>query len=238
MENMQTLNKKQHSQFAVLKERSKDHGDTYMAAATFPDEFPHIHHRFPIIFQRAQSDDNFNCLALLGLTDGENLFIDTPDFIEQKLPLSFEVLPFMVSRSGPDADEGNLVFDPSHPRIQQDGKKGERLFDEDGNQTEFLQNLMRQLKAVVAGESRTQDFVQAMRDYDLLELLSVDLTFEDGSTQKLSGFYGIDGKKLSELGAKALKTLQDKGYLMPCILAHASLSRLGDLVERRNKLTK
>ena len=97
---------------------------------------------------------------------------------------------------------------------------------------------MRQLKAVVAGESRTQDFVQAMRDYDLFELLSVDLTFADGSTQKLSGFYGIDGKKLSELGAKALKTLQDKGYLMPCILAHASLSRLGDLVERRNKLTK
>ena len=80
------------------------------------------------------------------------------------------------------------------PRIQQDGKKGERLFDEDGNQTEFLQNLMRQLKAVVAGESRTQAFVQAMRDYDLLELLSVDLTFADGSTQKLSGFMVLTAK--------------------------------------------
>jgi hypothetical protein len=238
MENLHTLNKKQHSQFSVLKERSKEHGDTYMAAATFPDEFPHIHHKFPIIFQRGHGDDNFNCLALLGLKDGENLFVDTPDFLEQRLPLSFEVLPFMISRSGPEADEGNLVFDPSHPRIQKDGKNGERLFEDDGNQTEFLQNLMRQLKAVVAGESRTQAFVQAMRDYELLELLSVDLSFEDGSGEQLTGFYGIDGKKLSELGAKALKTLQDKGYLLPCILAHASLSRLGDLVERRNKLTK
>ena len=238
MENLHILNKKQHSLVSVLKERSKDHGDTYMAAATFPDEFPHIHHRFPIIFRRGSGDDDFTCLALLGLDDGENLFVDTPDFVEQRLPLSFEVMPFMISRQGPDADEGNLVFDPSHPRIQSDGKKGERLFDDQGNETQFLQNIMQQLKAVVAGESRTADFVQSMRNYELLELLSVDLAFEDGTTQKLTGFYGIDGKKLSELGAKALKTLQDKGYLIPCILAHASLSRLGDLVERRNKLTK
>jgi len=237
MTNYVVLNKNDHLNVRIISERSEKFGDSYMAAATFPEEFPHLHHNYPIIFRRLLEEDEFQCLALLGLREGENLFLDTPDFVPPKMPLSFEVIPFMIGRASPDANEGSVIFDPKHRRVASNKKSGSRLFDEDGNETEFLQNIKQQLKTVARAEDRSKGFVQAMRDYELLESLNAELRFADGSIENLTGFYGINGQRLKRLGAKALKTLQDKGFLVPCILAHASLARIGDLIDRRNRLT-
>ena len=54
-------------------------------------------------------------------------------------------------------------------------------------------------------------------------------------TKGLSGFYTIHEENLAKLGAEALGSLHARGYLQPIYMVIASMSKLRDLIERKNK---
>jgi hypothetical protein len=68
----------------------------------------------------------------------------------------------------------------------------------------------------------------------LLEPLSLEITLDDGSTNRLVGFHVIDEARLAGLDAEALGELNADDHLMPIFMAVASIGRLRELIARKN----
>src|SRR3546814_6688784 len=84
-------------------------GDRVMSSVTFPAEFRSVQAHYPIVF-RATGDGSFQPIALFGLRDGENLFLDGDGWDETCLPLAVERQPFMIGT----ADRKSTRLNSSH----------------------------------------------------------------------------------------------------------------------------
>src|SRR3546814_13348111 len=76
-----------------------------MSSVTFPAEFRSVQAHYPIVF-RATGDDSFQPIALFGLRDGENLFLDGDGWDATCLPLAVERQPFLIGT----AEDGGLLL--------------------------------------------------------------------------------------------------------------------------------
>src|SRR3546814_20872361 len=85
-----------------------------MSSVTFPAEFRSVQAHYPIVF-RATGDDGFQPIALFGLREGENLFLDGDRWDATCLPLAVERQPFLLGT----ADDGGLLMpiDLDSPRV-------------------------------------------------------------------------------------------------------------------------
>jgi hypothetical protein len=63
----------------------------------------------------------------------------------------------------------------------------------------------------------------------------LDVELDDGSTNRLAGYYAINEDRLRALDAAALGDLHAAGYLEPVFMAVASVSRFRDLIDRMNR---
>jgi hypothetical protein len=143
--------------------------------------------------------------------------------------------PFLIAKSGESDDKPPVVsLDIEHPRVSQD--EGEALFDSDGKSTEFLEQKIALLDKLHQGLQHGSGFIDTLLQHELLEQITLDLAFSDGGKKTLEGFYCIAEERLYQLKGDVLESLNHAGYLQPIFMAVASLSRIRDIIERRNRL--
>jgi hypothetical protein len=109
-----------------------------------------------------------------------------------------------------------------------------RVFDDDGRPTPYLESIAEKLGALDAGYRGSAGFFAALRRHALLEPLTLEITLDDGSTNRLVGFHVIDEARLAGLDAATLGELSEADHLMPIFMAMASLGRLRGLIARKN----
>lgn len=127
-----------------------------------------------------------------------------------------------------------VSLDLDHPRVSQDA--GEALFDSEGVATEFLNRKIALLDKLHRGLQHSSGFIEALLRHELLEQITLDLTFSDGDKKSLQGFYSIAEERLYQLKGDVLESLNQAGYLQAVFMAVASMSRMRDIIERRNRL--
>ena len=84
------------------------------------------------------------------------------------------------------------------------------------------------------GHRGSPAFFAALERFELLEPFTLDVPLDDGSRHSLVGYHTIDEERLAALDGPSLAALHRDGHLQPVFMAIASLSRLGDLVARKN----
>jgi hypothetical protein len=109
------------------------------------------------------------------------------------------------------------------------------VFDDAGRPTRYLEAVSEQLGELDEGWQTSGDFFAALRRYELLEPLTLEITLDDGSVNRLVGFHVIDEARLSALDAVALGGLHAEGHLMPIFMAVASIGNFNALVARKNE---
>lgn len=223
------LNNVEHRTLRVRAGHGAALGDAVMRALTFPAEFRDVQAHYPIVFAR-DGEGRFVPLALFGLQEGENLFLDDTRWDATYVPLSVRRQPFLVGVSG---EERLLHVDLAHPRVQLDG--GEALFHDHGVATEYLERVKSVLLALHDGVIATPAFVDALLQHELLESFVLDVTLDDGSQNRLAGFHTIDEARLQALPGDVLAHLARGGHLLPIYMVLASMSRFRDLIERTNR---
>jgi hypothetical protein len=221
------LNNVDHKDLRIITTRAAEYGDDVMFAVTFPAEFRNLQAHYPIVFRKSPDGTTFEPLALLGLQDGQNLFLDGKGWDASCVPLAIERLPFYIGT----ADEELVVHvDLESPRLST--TEGEAIFLPHGGSTEFLERMTSVLLAIHQGLQSTPAFVAALLAHDLLEPFVFDLELADGSRSRLSGFYTINEERLQALGGGALEQLSRAGHLQAAFMAVASLSQLRALIVR------
>lgn len=233
MSDHQVLTAEAHRELRVRTERGPELGDAVMSALAVPAEFRQLQNEYVILFRLNAERDGFVALAMLGFEAGENLYLQDGRWDARYRPLSLDIQPFLIGRIAGNDDAKQVHLDMASPRIG--GAEGVRLFDEDGRPTPYLDAVAERLGALDAGYQASADFFAALTRHELLEPLTLEITLDDGSTNRLVGYHVIDEARLQDLDADALGELHAADHLMPVFMALASLANLGALIARKNR---
>ena len=199
-----------------------------MLAVTFPAEFRTLQAHYPIVFRKS-AEGAFEPVALFGFQEGENLFLRDGRWDATDLPLSVERLPFMIGVNG---QELMMHVDLDSPRIS--STMGEPVFLPHGGNTEFLDRMNSTLLALHEGLQDIAGFTEALMQNELLESFVFDIELNDGSQNRLAGFYTINEDRLAALDGAILARMNRAGYLAAIYFVLASLSNFRALIERKN----
>ena len=100
MPNPVMLNNVHHKDLRVVTRRAAAYGDDVMFATTFPAEFRTLQGYYPIVFRKTDDAVSFEPVALFGLREGENLFLNEAGWDAPEVPLMIERQPFLIGRNG------------------------------------------------------------------------------------------------------------------------------------------
>ncbi|HXD04266.1 MAG TPA: SapC family protein, partial [Novosphingobium sp.] len=129
------------------------------------EEFPAAARNFPIIFS---SGENPVPLALMGLNEGVNVFVDAEGKVAENIyiPAYVRRYPFLLAKLSPDSEELSLCFDPTTDLVGE-FDEGAPLFDgeQPSDQTKALLGFCEQFEQ--AG-LKTQAFVEELTKHKLL----------------------------------------------------------------------
>lgn len=227
------LTSEAHGELRIRTERGAELGDAVMSCVTVPSEFRQVQNEYVILFRLNDERDTFTALAIFGFENGENLYLDGDRWDARYRPLAMDIQPFLIGAHDDGRSEKQVHVDLASPRIAE--SEGMRVFDETGRPTPYLERVAENLGALDAGYQGSADFFAAIRRHELLEPLSLEVTLDDGSANRLIGFHAIDEDRLRALDEAALGDLHAGGHLMPIFMAIASLGNLTALVARKSR---
>lgn len=160
--------------------------------------------------------------ALLGVRDNENLYIDENGAWTAKyIPAFVRRYPFVFSSS--DNLRFVLCIDEEYPGVNRRGI-GERLFDAEGERTQYLQSVLNFLQAYQTQFLATRAFSQRLVDLDLLEAMQAQFSLPSGQRITLGGFMTVSRSRLKSLSGDVLARLAASGDL-DLIYAHLHSQR-------------
>ena len=175
------------------------------------EEFGLAQRYYPIVFSVG---DNPVPLALMGLNEGVNVFVDEDGKLNSDVyvPAYVRRYPFMLARLRPDADELSLCFDPTTEVI---GKyeDGEALFD-NGQPAAATTDILNFCEQFEQAGQRTAAFMKELADNKLLIDGEVSIQ-PDGSDQPFvyRGFQMVSEDRLRELRGDVARKLIGSGLL-------------------------
>jgi hypothetical protein len=241
MANFQLLNNIDHKDLKIITQRSAEFGDNVWYAVTFPAEFRNLQRHYPVFFIKNPDDGEFQAVAMFGVEDGENLFLDENGWNASYTPLNIMRQPFLIGFQ--EKDEGGskqrepvVSVDMDNPRVN--SEYGEPVFLEHGGNSEYLEQINSLLNMLLTGMRGSKPFFDALAELDLLESFVLDAQLYDGSEHRLAGFYTINEEALRKLDGEQLKMLNERGYLEAIYMVIASMINLPTLLEKKNELHK
>jgi hypothetical protein len=187
---LEPLSSTAHSNFSTRAAESAPFLAATHAIPVTVDEFVSVQRFCPIVFSVG---DNPVPLALMGLNEGVNVFVDNDGKLlgEMYVPAYVRRYPFMLARIRPDADELSLCFDPESGLVGE-YEGGNALFA-DGQPTETTQAILKFCEEFEMSAQRTNAFM------DELKMVAEE--------------------KLRELRGDELRKMNQNGMLM-LIMAH------------------
>ncbi|MBM0171065.1 SapC family protein [Altererythrobacter sp. C41] len=183
------------------------------------DEFVQAQRDYPIVFS---SGDNPLPLALMGLNEGVNTFVDDEGKVNEPvyLPAYIRRYPFMLAKLRPDSDELSLCFDPTTESLGE-FSEGDALFDDEGQPADATKRALEFCQHFEEAGQRTKAFIDELKKHDLLMDGEIAISMQDNPDRPYvyRGFQMINQEKLREVRGDVLRTWCQNG-LLALIYAH------------------
>jgi hypothetical protein len=192
----------------------------------------------PILFA-GQSLEEAGPMALLGLRQNENLLVDAngqwapgvyvPAFVRR--------YPFILAEkpAGAEGDDFTVFLDEAYEGFG--NAEGERLFKEDGSDSEMLTNAVGFLGEFQQHVARTHWFMDQLRKHELLEPRNIRLQ-KEGSAINLNGLFVVNEEKLRQLDEKTAHEFLKEGvlgWIYAHLLSLPNIDRLAQRLDQRER---
>lgn len=168
---------------------------------------------YPIVFVNAGNDAQGQRqvapIAVFGLREKENLYVEGGRWRVNYIPALLQAYPFGVAR----LDDSRMAVVIDQGWSGWSSTEGAALFDEQGQPAEYLKGMRDQLERVEAEIQRTRLFSKLLLDADLLADMRFDATLTDGQKVSVEGFLAVDEKKLATLPDAKVLELHRNGAL-------------------------
>jgi hypothetical protein len=194
-------------------------------------EFADVCREFPIVFVRAgkaaDGKEQIAPIAVLGLQQEQNLYVDGGRWRAGYVPAVLRSYPFCLGRLG--ADRLAICVDMSWSGVGQG--EGQALFEADGKPAPLLQEMQKHLERLDAEIQRTRLACARLLELDLLRDMRFDATLPDGRKHSVDGFLTVDESKAQVLPDAVVGELHRNGILGMIQLHWVSLGNMRRLVE-------
>jgi hypothetical protein len=219
------LNKETHRSLKVDARAAAAYGDNQRFTHVIVNEFPHLVVHYPILFSKDADTGEFYCGVMLGFDEGENLFLEEWRDLEFYRPLGLQRVPFYAH--GPD-----VAIDLDHPRVGV--AEGMALFTEFGQPTRYLERIIWAFQDLNSGIAVTRHFIARLLELKLIEPMSIEAEFDDGTKRECFGLYTVNQDTLGSLPDEVAIELFRRGYLRLMYLMIASLKQFPILARKKN----
>jgi hypothetical protein len=229
------LNKDQHRHHSFKKFESLDFAAHTLSVLLTGSEFAEASKEYPIVFVKA-ADNSMMPFALLGLREGENLYIDASGkWNARYIPAYVRRYPFIFSEAG--EEQFMVCVDEDCVGLNVAGE-GESLFDEQGAASPFVNNMIQFMQDYQVDYLRTRAFMEQLQKLDLLKESNAKITLNNAEDFLINGLWMVDEAKLAALDDDKLLQLAKSGDLGRIYAHLISLSNLNQLaaLEAQKKL--
>jgi hypothetical protein len=199
----------------------------FVAAAEFADTC----REFPVVFVRAGKEadgrDQIAPVAVLGLQQNENLFVQDGKWRALYMPAVLRIYPFCIGRM--DADRFAVCVDMAWPGAQQ--TQGPALFEADGQPTALLNEMQQHMETMEGEIQRTRAVCARLLELDVLRDMRFDATLPDGRKHSIDGFLTVDENKMQNLPDDVVGDLHRNGLLGLIHLHWVSMGNMRKMVD-------
>lgn len=213
------LNTRDHSKYATRPMDAAPWLAKHHAIPLTVEEFVQAQRHFPIVFSSGETPLP---LALMGLNEGVNTFIDADGKINEPvyLPAYIRRYPFLLAKLQPDTEDLSLCFDPTSTSVGE-FDDGEPLFDSNGSTTETTKRILDFCEKFEEAGMRTKAFIEQIQAHNLLMdgEISIERADFPGKPYIYRGFQMVNQEKLNQVPADKLDEWAKNG-LLPLIYAH------------------
>jgi hypothetical protein len=163
----------------------------------------------PMAFVKEQ--DAFFLAAVLSPTPGTNLFVNqTGKWLGEYIPSAFRSYPFRLARAK-GKDNLILCVDEDSGLVKND-KSAEPFFDDQGQLSKPVQDIMDFLSQVEQNKRKTIQAVDVLADAGIITQLPLKMRHKDRE-KPVAGLYRIDEAKLNSLDDEQFNKLRKAGAL-------------------------
>src|SRR5258707_13027189 len=197
-------------------------------------EFQLIAREYPIVFTSGDGGKTFAAVAVLRMTDGENLFFaGGPWAGGAYVPAYARRYPFCMAKVTLEkVQQKDRLICIEKDFI--DDARGEAMFDAKGQPSAKWADLERLLSEYEADLERGREMCAILSDYGLLEPFTMQATLakeKGGGAMQITGMHRVSEKNLENLNAAQLKNLVRKGLMARVYLHLLSLENFARLLE-------
>lgn len=192
-------------------------------------EFPQAVLEYPIVFAVGDKGPG-TPIVLAGVREKENLMIDANGkWLGDYIPAFVRRYPFVLNID-PETEAPMVLVDEAFDGLST--TDGERLFEEDGTETEITKSMLAFLGDFKMQGEYSNAFMTRLKKYDLLIPQSVAINRGTEPSITLDGFHIVDEKRLNALDDAATLELARSGDLARIHTHLLSLNNIQRLVQR------
>jgi hypothetical protein len=222
--NIVVLNTETHRDLCVQTAASARFGDARHFVPVVVNEFAFLVVHYPIFFAKEAETGAFYCGAMLGIDEGENLFLTEGEGEQAYRPFNLRRGPFLTAGS-------DIAIDLDDPRVD---ASGVALFTEGGQPSDYLKSIIGLFGDLRPGLDQTKVFIETLMTLKLIEPIDISLAFDDGTRRNLEGLYTVNRDVLKKLADAKIVELFHRGYLQAVYLMIASLKQVSVLAQKKN----
>jgi hypothetical protein len=184
---------------------------------------------YPIFFVK-DGEDGFTPVAILGLEDKSNLFVDKSGSWSKGryIPSLIRLYPFTLSKISEDG-KISIAYDSAYEGIND--KSGFTMFNA-GETTERGKKVIEFAEESFRLMNDTKALLQTVNEAELFRTVNIDIGESDKKKFVLKGFYQVDSEKLNKLSDDELLKITKNGAL------HIIYSHLDSFSNFSNLLNK
>jgi hypothetical protein len=196
-------------------------------------EFALIARDYPIVFVTGDGGTSYAPVAVLGMSDGENLFAEGTSWAPNVyVPAYARRFPFCMAKVTLDKVEQKdrlVCVEQSHL-----DDAGESMFDSSGQPNAKWKEIEKLLAEYETDLERSREMCGILGDYGLLEPFTMQAKFNTGADPvNVTGMQRVAEAKIEHLNASQLKNLVKKGILSRLYVHLFSLSNFTRLLDRK-----
>ena len=172
-------------------------------------EFFQAARHYPIVF--IGEGEQLMPIALLGLTEGQNSYLDATSQWQANtyVPAFVRRYPFVLAQD--ETDNFTVCFDGAYAGWNEE--EGRELFSAEGENTDYLNEMIQFLQNFTHEMERTRELVKALNELKLLAPRTLQLTHPSGESFLLRDFQAVDEARFAELTDEQGLSLHKSGYL-------------------------
>lgn len=213
------LNSKRHAALRVRLQTGFEFARGVHMSALMQAELVRAAAIYPIVFVEDPDIDSFRPMALLGLREGENVYVDSDGtWLGSYIPAVIRAYPFALARAAAEGESERFAvcIDAASELVSL--TEGARLFDSAGAPTEALEQAREWLQQIREMQLRTDAFCRALAARNLFTPFAVRARRGDEALE-VNGCYVINEERLDGLPDAKLFELRREGWLSS-IYAH------------------